>query len=79
MLQSQGYATGIVGKWHLGHLPKYLPGRQGFDEYFGELLGHADYYQHQYSDGTSALRDGLKEADMKGRYFTDLVGHIRFV
>lgn len=35
MLQSQGYATGIVGKWHLGHLPKYLPGRQGFDEYFG--------------------------------------------
>jgi len=35
MLKSNGYATGIVGKWHLGHLPKYLPQAQGFDEYFG--------------------------------------------
>jgi len=35
MLKSQNYATGIVGKWHLGHLPQYLPHAQGFDEYFG--------------------------------------------
>ena len=35
MLKSQRYATGIVGKWHLGHLPQYLPNAQGFDEYFG--------------------------------------------
>lgn len=34
-LKSQGYATACVGKWHLGHLPKYLPTRQGFDYYFG--------------------------------------------
>jgi arylsulfatase A len=30
-----GYATAAVGKWHLGHLPPYLPTRHGFDEYFG--------------------------------------------
>lgn len=30
-----GYATGCFGKWHLGHLPRYLPTNQGFDEYFG--------------------------------------------
>ena len=35
MLKQKGYKTGIVGKWHLGHLPEYLPTRQGFDYYFG--------------------------------------------
>jgi arylsulfatase A len=35
MLQQRGYATGIVGKWHLGHLPQYLPTRHGFDSFFG--------------------------------------------
>ncbi|MBY0274887.1 sulfatase [Candidatus Binatia bacterium] len=35
MLRARGYATGLVGKWHLGHRPPFLPTRQGFDEYFG--------------------------------------------
>jgi arylsulfatase A len=30
-----GYATSIVGKWHLGHQPDYLPTNQGFDEWIG--------------------------------------------
>lgn len=34
-LKTKGYATACVGKWHLGHLPQYLPTRQGFDSYFG--------------------------------------------
>ena len=34
-LKTKGYATACVGKWHLGHLPKYLPTSQGFDSYFG--------------------------------------------
>lgn len=35
LLKQRGYATQIVGKWHLGHLPPYLPTRHGFDHYFG--------------------------------------------
>lgn len=35
MLKEQDYATGMVGKWHLGHLPPFLPTRHGFDSYFG--------------------------------------------
>ncbi|MEP4076464.1 sulfatase [Haloferula sp.] len=34
-LKANGYATACVGKWHLGHLPEYLPTVQGFDSYFG--------------------------------------------
>lgn len=35
MLKDEGYATGMVGKWHLGHLPPFLPTRHGFDSYYG--------------------------------------------
>jgi arylsulfatase len=35
MLKGKGYATACVGKWHLGHLPEFLPTRQGFDSFFG--------------------------------------------
>src|SRR6186713_62680 len=34
-LKTKGYATACIGKWHLGHLPQYLPTRHGFDQYFG--------------------------------------------
>jgi arylsulfatase A len=35
MLGEAGYATGCIGKWHLGHEPQFLPNRHGFDYYFG--------------------------------------------
>lgn len=35
MLKTKGYATGIFGKWHLGHHKQFLPLQHGFDEYFG--------------------------------------------
>lgn len=35
LLKQKNYATGAFGKWHLGHLPQFLPTAQGFDTYFG--------------------------------------------
>ena len=35
LLHDRGYRTACVGKWHLGHLPEFLPTRHGFDEWFG--------------------------------------------
>ncbi len=72
MLKSAGYATGVFGKWHLGYDDEFNPLNHGFDEYFGELLGHADYYRHIYYDGTYALRDGLEISKAEG-YLTDLI------
>ncbi|WP_437224008.1 sulfatase [Planctomicrobium sp. SH661] len=46
-LQELGYATSIIGKWHLGSAPHFLPQRRGFQEFFGFLEG-----QHPYLPGT---------------------------
>jgi arylsulfatase A-like enzyme len=72
MLKAVEYKTGAFGKWHLGFRDQYNPIHHGFDEYFGELLGHCDYYNHAYYDGTYALRDGLKPVEVGG-YLTDLI------
>lgn len=39
-LKPKGYATCCIGKWHLGHLPQFLPRTQGFDEYYGILYSN---------------------------------------
>jgi arylsulfatase A-like enzyme len=72
LLKKAGYATGCFGKWHLGYQPEHNPTRHGFDEYFGVLLGHADYYRYNYFDGTYELRDGLEPVKAEG-YLTDLI------
>jgi arylsulfatase A len=35
VLKARNYRTMCIGKWHLGHLPQFLPTRRGFDEYYG--------------------------------------------
>ncbi len=46
LLKNAGYATGLVGKWHLGWKPEYSPRAHGFDKFFGFKSGFIDYYRH---------------------------------
>lgn len=66
-LKSAGYATGLVGKWHLGALETMHPQARGFDEFFGFLGG-----AHSYFDAGSILRGKEPVKDMD--YTTDAFG-----
>ena len=44
-LKTLGFTTGLVGKWHLGELPKFSPLERGFDEFWGYLGGAHDYFR----------------------------------
>jgi arylsulfatase A-like enzyme len=68
-LKSAGYATGLVGKWHLGGAARFQPQRRGFDEYFGFLGGAHPYFPGL---GVPILRgrSEVKETE----YLTDALG-----
>ncbi|MBD3631058.1 MAG: sulfatase [Cyclobacterium sp.] len=44
-LGSLGYATGLIGKWHLGEKPQFHPLKRGFDNFWGFLGGGHDYFK----------------------------------
>jgi arylsulfatase A len=46
MMKVAGYATGHVGKWHLGYTPATMPNGQGYDYSFGHMGGCIDNYSH---------------------------------
>jgi arylsulfatase A-like enzyme len=49
LLKDKGYATGIFGKWHLGHHKEFLPLQQGFDEFYGVPYSHDMWPLHPSS------------------------------
>jgi arylsulfatase A len=52
VLKDAGYATAMIGKWHLGDQPAFLPTKQGFDSYFGL----------PYSNDMGPAADGVKSS-----------------
>lgn len=66
-LQKAGYATALVGKWHLGDLPQFHPQERGFQEFFGFLGGAHDYFNPK------GILRGRESADEK-EYLTDAIG-----
>jgi arylsulfatase A-like enzyme len=72
LLRDAGYATALVGKWHLGYPPQYHPLKSGYQEFFGSLSGGFDYFTHRDTAGVHDLWDGEKEIHRAG-YMTDLI------
>ncbi|MGB6221017.1 sulfatase-like hydrolase/transferase [Haloferula sp.] len=75
-LKQAGYATGHIGKWHLGFSLETMPLGQGFDYSFGHMGGCIDNFSHFfYWSGPNRhdlWRNG-EEVQMPGRYFPDLM------
>jgi len=72
LLKANGYATALVGKWHLGFRPEWGPNAHGFDEFFGTLAGASDYHLHKNGLGQPDLYENLTPVERNG-YLTDLL------
>jgi arylsulfatase A-like enzyme len=72
LLNTKGYTSGLMGKWHLGYLKKYNPKMHGFTQYHGFVSGNVDYISHYDGSVNYDWWDGLKLVDEPG-YSTHLI------
>lgn len=72
-MKALGYATGLIGKWHLGFSPEQHPMKQGFDEFFGFLSGARGYIDAKASKGRDYIMRGYEQIP-KLTYTTDMFG-----
>ncbi|MGH9970619.1 MAG: sulfatase-like hydrolase/transferase [Pyrinomonadaceae bacterium] len=72
LLKQSGYDTALIGKWHLGYLPKFGPVQSGFNEFFGIMSGAADFFSHKDAYGENDLYEGKVSVNRVG-YITDLL------
>ncbi len=66
-LKAAGYATGLVGKWHLGYREPFHPLRRGFDEFFGFLAGAHPYLPRRGAEPILRGNSPVQESE----YLTD--------
>lgn len=80
-LKQSGYATGLIGKWHLGSDAETVPNAHGFDRFYGFHSGCIDYFSHRYywgepktvnyhdlwSDRTEVFEDGQYSTELFAR------------
>ena len=74
LLREAGYATALIGKWHLGYPPTFGPLRSGYDEFFGIMAGGVDYFTHCSGKGDHDLYIG-EESHREVGYLTDVLSN----
>ena len=67
-LHNAGYATGLIGKWHLGGSAAYHPHRRGFDEFFGFMHEGHYFVPPPYNGVTTMLRRRMLPTFEEGRW-----------
>jgi arylsulfatase A len=91
MLSAAGYRTRMIGKWHCGDQPAFLPTNHGFDHYFGlpysndmgrQASGEVDRLWHNYPPLPLMLDDAVIEeqpdqASLTERYVVEAVRFVR--
>ena len=71
LLKDEGYATGLVGKWHLGLEDHFHPTNRGFDEFFGMRKGSGPYF----SGNVNIIEQGMEAVPADSlTYLTDEFG-----
>jgi arylsulfatase A-like enzyme len=73
LLKKAGYSSTLVGKWHLGALPKFGPLKSGYDHFYGFRGGAVDYFSHRAGSNKEDLWDDDVAIHQTG-YLTDLLG-----
>jgi arylsulfatase A-like enzyme len=74
ILKKAGYGTTLIGKWHLGILPKFSPLKSGYDHFYGFRGGAIDYFNHQGTDHKDDFWNDDAAAKEVG-YTTELFGN----
>ena len=82
ILKTAGYATAMVGKWHLGHFPETMPTRQGFDQFFGlpysnDMLPEQGYPDLTLLRNTDTLEQNPDQHFLTERYTEEALKFIR--
>ncbi len=76
VFKKAGYASGMVGKWHLGHKAGYLPTERGFDEYMGIPYSN-DMRPVQVLEGTKVVEYPVVQATLTTRYTARAIDFIQ--
>ena len=75
-LKTEGYTTGLIGKWHLGDKTQNHPLKNGFDYFWGFISGARNYFYDPDEVNRNSIRnvvENYSQTNFEG-YLTDVLG-----